>query len=308
MSLLGTATAWLVEPADDPSVRPVEPADEPSAQSDALAPPRATRGTPFLRVGPPATGEVPLSRVAPPATGEVPFSRVAPPATGEVPLSRVAVLGPAAAVPPLAAAVALNCRARARVPSALVALWRAPDAAGPPSRPGGPVLPGAAALAARLSRRDLPVVARGRLAWLALPAGCDDALPMLRRAEAAAGDLPVVLALARPRDEAIDAVLAERELLIVAAEPGCPLARVAEADACALGVPVRAWPPLPPGAARIAALAGLRGPHLDLGLEPADPSVRRLPVPSPRGPAPRDEACRLPVPVPPGAAPSEEAW
>jgi hypothetical protein len=264
VSLLGTATAWLVEPADEPGARSVEPADEPRARPVALA--------------------------SPPATRETPLSRVARPSTGEAPLSRVAVLGPPAAVPPLAAAVALTCRARARVPSALVALWRAPDAAGPPPRPGGPVLPGAAALAARLSRRDLPVVARGRLAWLALPASGDDALPMLRHAEAAAGDLPVVLALARPRDAAIDALLAERELLILAAAPGSPLAHAAEADTGVLGVPVRAWPPLPPGAARLAALAGLRGPHLDLGLAPADPPVRRLSRPAQPGPARSEEA------------------
>jgi hypothetical protein len=235
MSLLGTATSWLVEPADDPAPR--------------------------------------LSAVTP------------PPAAGEVPLSRLAVLGAPPAVPALGAAVALACRARARVPAALVALWRASGDDGPAPGPSGPALPGAAALAARLSRRELPVGARGRLTWLLLPASPAAAVPMLRQAEAAAGDLPVVLALARPREAAIDAVLAERELLVVAATPDSPLARAAVADAAPLHIPIRACPPLPAGAARFAALAGLRGPRLALWTDPAPSPVVRLP-----GPRPSEEA------------------
>lgn len=234
MSLLGTATAWLVEPADKP-------------------------------------------RAAAPAS---------PPSTGEAALSRIAVLGSPAAVPPLAAAVALACRARARVPSALVALWRAlggdDDAVLP--GPSGPALPSAAGLAARLSRRGLPATARGRLAWLVLPPECDAAVPMLRHAEAAAGDVPVVLAVARPRDAAVDDVLAARDLLVVAAPPDSPLAAVAAADVRDLQVPVRPLAPLPPGGLRLSALAGLRGPRLDLWSEPAA-TIVRLP-----GPAPSEEA------------------
>jgi hypothetical protein len=232
VSLLGIATAWLVEPPEAPP---------PGAGAVALAP---------------------------------------PPAAGDLPLSRLAVLGPPAAVPPLAAAVALACRARARVPSALVALWRSPgEDAGPPG-PSGPVLPGPAALSARLSRRELPVTARGRVVWLRLPPAIDAAVSMLRHAEAAAGDLPVVLALARPREPAVDAVLAARELLVVAAAPGSPLADAAATDVGALRIPVRACPPLPAGAGRLAALAGLRGPRLGLWPDPPLPAVRRLPGPT----------------------------
>jgi hypothetical protein len=237
MSLLATATAWLVEPVDK----------------------------------------------APSATGLVALAP--PPAAGAAALSRLAVLGPPAAVPALAAAVALACRARAGVPSAIVALWPSAGDDCSPRRPHGPVLPGAAALAARLSRRGLPVTATGRLAWLLLAPTADDAVPMLRHAEAAAGELPVVLAVARPRDAAVDSVLAERELLVVAAMPSSPLARVAEADAVALRVAVRPCAPLPPGGLRLAALAGLRAPRLDLWAEPALPAVRRLP-----GPMPGEEA------------------
>jgi hypothetical protein len=254
MSLLATATAWLVEPADDP---------------------------PALTAAP-------------------------PPSTGEAPLSRVAVLGPPAAVPPLAAAIGLTCRARARVPAALVALWPSAgaDDSGALPHTAGPALPGAAALAARLSRRGLPVSARGRLAWLALPAGAEEAVPMLRNAEAACGDVPVVLAIARPRDAAVDAVLAERDLLVVAASPESPLAGAAGADVSALGVPARACAPLPPGAPRLAALAGLRGPRLDLWTEMA--MVFELPG---RAPAPALRPATDATPHrPPGPQPSEEAW
>jgi hypothetical protein len=209
---------------------------------------------------------------APPAVAAV----AERPAAGHAALSRLAVLGPPAAVPALAAAVALAARARARVPTALVALWRSPDDDRPPPGPGAPALPGTAALATRLSRRELPVLARGRLVWLLLPSRDDDPIPMLRRAEAAAGDLPVVLALTHPRDASVDSVLAGRELLVVAAAPGTPLARAAGDDAVGLNAPLRACPPLPHGAVRLAALAGLRAPRLDLWPEPAAAPVHRL--------------------------------
>jgi hypothetical protein len=193
--------------------------------------------------------------------------RLAPgsPGPDRPPALRIAVIGSGQSAPALAAAVALSCRARARVPAALVAIWRSPGIDGPPPGPSAPVLPGAAALAARLARRDLPVLARGRLIWLALPGASDAAEPVLRRAEAAAGDVPVVLALARPREAAVDAVLAGHELALVAAPPGSPLADAALRDVDDLRIPSRACAPLPPGVARMAALAGLRGPHVDLG-------------------------------------------
>jgi hypothetical protein len=178
---------------------------------------------------------------------------------------RIAVIGSGQGAPALAAAVALHARSRARVPAALVALWRSPGIDGPPPGPSAPVLPGAAALAARLARRDLPVFPRGRLIWLPLPGACDAAEPVLRRAEAAAGDVPVVLALARPREAAVDAVLAGRELALVAAPPGSPLADAALRDVDDLRIPTRACAPIPLGLARMAALAGLRCPHVDLG-------------------------------------------
>lgn len=221
MSLVRAATAWLVEPAEEPA------------------------------------GEV----------DRAPTLRIAPgsPEPVEPHALRIAVIGSGQSAPALAAAVALSCRARARVPAALVALWRSPGIEGPPPGPSAPVLPGAGALAARLARRDLPVVARGRLIWLTLPGASDAAEPVLRRAEAAAGEVPVVLALARPREAAVDAVLAGRELALVAAPPGSPLAAAALRDVDDLRIPSRACAPLPPGVGRMAALAGLRAPHVELG-------------------------------------------
>jgi hypothetical protein len=269
MSLLSAATSWLVEPAD----RPPAPADGPPALADdplapADGPRRATR-----------------------ARLVSPFRPPSPPASTAVPLARVAVLGSPGAVSPVAAALALSCREQGGVASALVAVWPS-DAASSPA-PTGPALPGAATLAARLARRGVPTTARGRLAWLTLPTAADEAASMLRHAEAATGDLPVVLAVARPRDAAIDALLAERELLIVAAPPDSALAAVADADVRALRLPVQVCAPLPPGAVRFAALAGLRAPRLEL------PAASSPPAPPP----PRTATRRAP-----GPAPGEEAW
>jgi hypothetical protein len=189
---------------------------------------------------------------------------------------RIAVLGSTATAPPLAAAVALACRTRAHAPTALVALWRPAGESTPVPGPAAPALPGAAAVASRLSRRGLPAAARGRLVWLPLGGVGEEAATLLRRTEAAIGDVPSVLALARPRDATVDAVLAERELLIVAAEPGSPLEAVALDDLAHLAVPTRACQPPAAGAARLAALAGLRA-----GSPPAVPgevaTIHQLP-------------------------------
>jgi hypothetical protein len=291
VSVLSTAAAWLVEPAEETDAlveSPTPPrrrraATWPIARPDdersslSLAQPDDERSSPSLAQPDDAPSSLSLAR---------------PPAAGELALSRVAVLGPPSAVPALAAAAALTCRARARVPSALVALWHPPsDSDGLPGPGGGPVLPGAAALASRLSRRDLPVAARGRLVWLRLPGDDDAAVSLLRRAEAAAGDLPSVLAVARPRDATVDAVLAERELLVLAAGDDSPLAAAALSDAAELRVPVRVCRPLPPGALRLAALAGLRGPRLELAdLAPLQLAARPARRPAARASVPPEEA------------------
>jgi ribonuclease E len=255
MSLLRSAAAWLVEPDDDHG-HPAEP------------------------------GRAGATRLAAPAPAAAPPRSHSAPAVA--PLSRLAVVASPTAVAPLAAAVAQSARARAGTPAALVALWRpatasdappaalwraasateVPLAAGMASAAdapsGAPALPGAAALCARLARRGLPVSARGRLVWLLLPPDDESAVPVLRHAEAAAADAPAVLAVGRPRDETVDVLLAERELVVVAAAPDSPLGRAAAADTAPLRVPIHATGRLPHGLARLAALAGLRAPRMDL--------------------------------------------
>jgi hypothetical protein len=208
------------------------------------------------------------------------FVAPAPPAAGGAPPAaplragrRIAVLGSAVTAAPLAAAVALTARADGAAPTALVLLWRSPLLCGPPPGPAAPALPAARRLAARLGRRELPAVARGRLVWLVLPGTGDDGACALHHAEAAAGDVPAVLALARPREAAVDAVLAESGLAVVAAQPGSALAIAALEDVADLRVPACACPPPPSGAARLAALAGLRAPRLALPL-PEEPRRR----------------------------------
>jgi hypothetical protein len=267
VSLLQAAAGWLLEPAP-PGPGTADSCERPDRRIAAghlelaRAAPRLSPPRPLAA---PAPATAPPTRItAPPTLTPAPDTATTTPAplAALSPLVRPAVLGTAATAPPLAAAVALACRCRVRVSTALVALWPADGAPG--AIRSGPALPGAAALAARLHRRDLPVTSRGRLVWLALAIDAEEAATMLRHAEAAAGDVPTVLAVARPRDENVDELLAGRDLLVVAADADSALASAALADAAALGLNIHAAPPQPPGPARVATLAGLRGPRLDI--------------------------------------------
>jgi hypothetical protein len=178
--------------------------------------------------------------VAPAAPAAPADAVVAPPA------ARAVVLGAAGDVVPMAAAVALALR-----PPGLVAVWNADR-----TPVAGVATRRAARLAARLAARDLPAVARGRLAWLALPADAAEAGAAVRRASAAV-DRPLVTALAGARPAALEDLVAEHDLAIVAADPAGPLARVALADLAARGLDARACRPLRRGLPRTIALAGL---------------------------------------------------
>jgi hypothetical protein len=112
--------------------------------------------------------------------------------------TRAVVLGALKDAPPLAAAVALTLRAGERAPSGLVATWHA---GGDDRISRGVATRSASRLAARLAGRDLPAAARGRLAWLQLPAEPVAAAAALRRAQAAVHG-PVVTALAGARPAA----------------------------------------------------------------------------------------------------------
>jgi hypothetical protein len=178
--------------------------------------------------------------VAPAAPAAPAAAVVAPPA------ARAVVLGAPGDVVPLAAAVAL-----ALGPPGVVALWNAErtPAAGPATRAAG-------RLAGRLTACDVTAVARGRLAWLVLPAGAADAAAAVRRVSALV-DGPLVTALAGARPLALEDLVAEHDLAIVAADPAGPLARAAVAHLTARGVDARACRPLRRGLPRTFALARL---------------------------------------------------
>jgi hypothetical protein len=176
----------------------------------------------------------------------------APACAGAIPpAARVAVLGAPHDVAPLAAAVALDS-----APGGLVALWR-----GDRTPTAGLATRAAVRLATRLTVRELPTIARGRLAWLVLPDGPGAAQAAVRRASALVAG-PLVTALAGARPPELEPLIAEHDLAVVAADPATPLARAALAALAARGVQAAAIPPLRRGPARTLALAGIAAPRL----------------------------------------------
>jgi len=165
-------------------------------------------------------------------------------------LTRAAVLGAAGEARGVAAATALA------LGGGVVAAW----CAGPVA--GAPATVGARRLAARLVRRGVEAVARGRLVWVALPDAAADAAALARRLDGALADAPLVLALGGARVAPLEPLLAEMEVVVVAAEPGSALVDVALAR-LENGVAV----PPPAGFARWLALAGWAG---------AAPAVREV--------------------------------
>ena len=173
---------------------------------------------------------------------------------------RAAVLGPAVESVPLGALLANALRAAAGAPAAALALW-IPGAT--PAGGGGPAGLAASRLAARLSARDLPATARGRLAWVALEAHPVAAAVAARRA-AGALELPLVTVLAGPRCDVVEGLLADQDLVVIAAtDPEGPLARLAVAGCVAPSV---ACAPPTAGPPRWVARSGFAG-------------TRRLPAP-----------------------------
>ena len=189
--------------------------------------------------------------------------------------TRAIVLGSSSDAIPLAAAHALALRAAVRASAALVAVWRPGAEDGDARR--GVATRAAARLAARLSTHGLPTVARGRLAWLALPVEPAAAAAAVRRASAMV-EGPLVTALGGPRPAELDGLVAEHDLGVVAADPESPLARAALTCLGDLQIAASARAPLGRSMSRALALAGLTAPHttrLDIaaashreGLEP----------------------------------------
>ena len=179
---------------------------------------------------------------------------------------------PALVAPAAAALPAGRPRARARPsgrrdsgrrrPGRRAAGARARAAAVLVTWPGEPPRPALAArpaqrLAARLDARGLEAVARGRLAWLALSGPSVGAAAAAVRAEAAT-EVPAVVAVTGPRCGALDALLDERDLIVVVlprdADPA--LAELALAGLAARRATVVVCPPLESAPLRLLALAG----------------------------------------------------
>ena len=202
---------------------------------------------------------------------------------------RAAVLGSVTDTPPLAAALALILRAADRHPAALVALWAAPLPQGahahraatrlaatiaPPIPSAGrtpdpaaavapPIPPAARAPDSAAGGWSPAAVARGRLAWLALPT---EPVAAVDAVVAAAGvaDAPLVTALAGARPPELDDLVAGHDLVVVAAAPGSLLARTAVDRLGRRGVRATACRPLGRGVVRALAMAGLAAARLDL--------------------------------------------
>ena len=185
------------------------------------------------------------------------------------------MLGRRAESVPVAAAVANALRVIDGGATAALAIWvpgeavpvpqgTPPLAAAPPEPPGGaadesrsgpPATFAASRLAVRLSARGLAATPRGRLAWLQLAPHPVAAALAVRRL-AAAVEVPVVVALAGPRNPVLEGILREQDLVvIVTPDPGGALARLAVSTS---EVPAVACAPLA-GPARLLAGAGLAG-------------------------------------------------
>jgi hypothetical protein len=205
-----------------------------------------------------------LAPVAPPAArGRVAATRF--------PL-RAAVLGTAGEAVPVGALLANALRCKVGASTAALATW-APSGGGVR---GGVATPSAARLAARMAARGLPAVARGRLAWMPLEDHPVAAAVATRRASGAL-EVPFVVVLAGPRCAVIEGVLAEQDLVVVAAaEPEGPLARLAVAGCVSAAL---ACAPPAPGPSRWAARSGVTARGL---AAPLRSLVRGLAQPGPQ--------------------------
>lgn len=130
----------------------------------------------------------------------------------------VAVLTAAADAPATGAALGLALARRERAPVAAVCVL----GAGGPGRPAwrAPAHPAARRLAAALAARGHDARAAGRLALVRVVGSDCQAASDARRVLAAAAHAPAVLALGGPRSVSVDALLADQDLVVVAARAG----------------------------------------------------------------------------------------
>lgn len=184
--------------------------------------------------------------------------------TGAVRGEVAAVLAPADEVRNLAAAVALAAAGRG---VSVVAAWRCTG------RPAISAPAGVAArrLAASLVARGLSATASGRLVTVELAEGEREAVAALGPVEAAAGDVPLVLALGGPRGRWFDEALTRCAAVHVhAADPA--LAALTVARLSEQGIAARALGAGPTGVARRLAGSGLVLPGTAARLRPRPPA------------------------------------
>ncbi len=169
----------------------------------------------------------------------------------------IAVLSPAADAHSLGAALGLALASCRRAPVVVVCVWTAGPAARPAWR--APARPAARRLAATLGGRGHDARPAGRLAIVRLPGEPQEAAAQARRASAAAGAAPTVLALGGPRAAAFDELLADQDLVVVATPSGTDpaLARLALAGLAAGAARTCTCEIPPPHPARTVAAAGL---------------------------------------------------
>lgn len=169
----------------------------------------------------------------------------------------------------LGSALAIGLGRRTRSGVSVVGLWRPGDAQRAGAR--APAGRSARRLASSLRARDVAADPAGRVVRAMLPSDPDDAIASAERVYAAT-DAPVVLVIAGPRTDTVDALLARQDAVLVAAAAGAqadPVAELAAERLVALGPPVETLNPALPPMTRALASAGLAAPALraivDLG-------------------------------------------
>jgi len=177
---------------------------------------------------------------------ETPAARVA---------GRIAVLLPCGAGEHGLGAVLALALAREGGASTVLHLgWHVPG----PLRCAAPGRPAGLRLARTLRDRDLPARAVGRLVHVTLPAADGDAAAAVARAVAASpAEAPVVIALGGARGPALDGLLVDADLVVVAGPPEDPRARAAAEGLVASGTPAMLWNDAPGLPWRRLARAGL---------------------------------------------------
>lgn len=141
-----------------------------------------------------------------PARGDV---SVVPPAVGVLCRPRHAR--------PVGCAVALHLARRRRAAGAMVAVWTGTDPA-PAAGGTAPAGRGARRLAQALSGRGITAHAAGRLTVAALPGDAPAAAEVAVQALAVGAAVPTVLVVAGPREDALDELLATRDLVLIAGD------------------------------------------------------------------------------------------